>query len=394
MILTGSGRSFVAGADIGAMRDFDVLPGRDFTMYGQRLMDYVEHLRQPVIAAVNGFALGGGCELAMACDIRVASEKAKFGQPEVNLGIIPGFGGTQRLPRLVGKGMAKYLIMTGEHISAQEALRIGMVQKVVPPEALMGEAERIAQLILSKAPVAILMAKCAINTAQDTDMSSGIAYEAEAYTTCFQASDRVEGMSAFLVDRSTPGVTVSPDIPRMGIRAASNAAVTYQDVRVPAANLLGGIEGTGFKIAMKTLDGGRIGIAAQAVGIAQGAIDEAVRYVKERVQFGRPIAAFQNTQFKLAEMQTMVDAARLMTYRAAVAKDQGQSYSTYAAMAKLLASDVANQVTRGCVQLLGGYGYAREYVVERMMRDAKITEIYEGTSEVMKMVISGSMRLK
>lgn len=203
-----------------------------------------------------------------------------------------------------------------------------------------------------------------------------------------------KGMSAFLVDRSTPGVTVSPDIPRMGIRAASNAAVTYQDVRVPAANLLGGIEGTGFKIAMKTLDGGRIGIAAQAVGIAQGAIDEAVRYVKERVQFGRPIAAFQNTQFKLAEMQTMVDAARLMTYRAAVAKDQGQSYSIYAAMAKLLASDVANQVTRGCVQLLGGYGYAREYTVERMMRDAKIAEIYEGTSEVMKMVISSSMRLK
>ncbi len=203
-----------------------------------------------------------------------------------------------------------------------------------------------------------------------------------------------KGMSAFLVDRSTPGVTVSPDIPRMGIRAASNAAVTYQDVRVPAANLLGGIAGTGFKIAMKTLDGGRIGIAAQAVGIAQGTIDEAVRYVKERVQFGRPIAAFQNTQFKLAEMQTMVDAARLMTYRAAVAKDQGQNYSTYAAMAKLLASDVANQVTRGCVQLLGGYGYAREYAVERMMRDAKITEIYEGTSEVMKMVISSSMRLK
>ena len=203
-----------------------------------------------------------------------------------------------------------------------------------------------------------------------------------------------KGMSAFLVDRSTPGVTVSPDIPRMGIRAASNAAVTYQDVRVPAANLLGGIEGTGFKIAMKTLDGGRIGIAAQAVGIAQGAIDEAVRYVKERVQFGRPIAAFQNTQFKLAEMQTMVDAARLMTYRAAVAKDQGQSYGIYAAMAKLLASDVANQVTRGCVQLLGGYGYARKYAVERMMRDAKITEIYEGTSEVMKMVISGSMCLK
>ena len=203
-----------------------------------------------------------------------------------------------------------------------------------------------------------------------------------------------KGMSAFLVDRNTPGLTVTPDIPRMGIRAASNAAVVYENVRVPAENLLGGVEGKGFKIAMKALDGGRIGIAAQAVGIAQGALNEAVRYVKERIQFGRPIAAFQNTQFKLAEMQTMIDAARLLTYRAAVAKDNGQPYNVYAAMAKLTASDVADQVTRGCVQLLGGYGFAREYSVERMMRDAKITEIYEGTSEVMKMVISGSMNLK
>ena len=203
-----------------------------------------------------------------------------------------------------------------------------------------------------------------------------------------------KGMSAFLVDRNTPGLTVTPDIPRMGIRAASNAAVVYENVRVPAENLLGGVDGKGFKIAMKALDGGRIGIAAQAVGIAQGALNEAVRYVKERIQFGRPIAAFQNTQFKLAEMQTMIDAARLLTYRAAVAKDNGQPYNVYAAMAKLTASDVANQVTRGCVQLLGGYGFAREYSVERMMRDAKITEIYEGTSEVMKMVISGSMNLK
>ena len=201
VILTGSGRSFVAGADIGTMRDLAVLDGRDFTMFGQRLMDYVENIRQPVIAAVNGFALGGGCELAMACDIRIASEKAKFGQPEVNLGIIPGFGGTQRLPRLVGKGMAKYLIMTAEHISAQEALRIGLVQKVVAPEELMTEAQRVANLILSKAPVAVRMAKCAINTAEDTDMRSGIAFEAEGYTTSFQAGDRVEGMTAFLEKR-------------------------------------------------------------------------------------------------------------------------------------------------------------------------------------------------
>ena len=203
-----------------------------------------------------------------------------------------------------------------------------------------------------------------------------------------------KGMSAFLVDRNTPGVTVTPDIPRMGIRAASNAAVVYEDVRVPAENLLGGVEGKGFKMAMKALDGGRIGIAAQSVGIAQGAINEAIKYDKERVQFGKTIASFQNTQIKLAEMQTKVDAARLMTWRAAVAKDKGEAYNVYAAMAKLMASDVANEVTRGCVQLLGGYGYAREYTVERFMRDAKITEIYEGTSEVMKMVISGSLNLK
>ena len=202
VILTGTGRSFVAGADIATMRDLECLDGRDFTMSGQRLMDYIEGIRQPVIAAVNGFALGGGCELAMACDIRIASEKAKFGQPEVNLGIIPGFGGTQRLPRLIGKGMAKYLIMTGEHIPAQEALRIGLVQKVVAPEALIEEAERVANLILSKAPIAIRMAKCAVNVAENTDMASGVAYEAEAYTTCFQAADRVEGMSAFLEKRT------------------------------------------------------------------------------------------------------------------------------------------------------------------------------------------------
>ena len=147
-------------------------------------------------------------------------------------------------------------------------------------------------------------------------------------------------------------------------------------------------------MAMKALDGGRIGIAAQSVGIAQGALDEAIKYCKERVQFGKTIASFQNTQFKMAELQTRIDAARLMTWRAAAAKDQGLPYNVYAAMAKLMASEVANETTRACVQFLGGYGFAREYAVERMMRDAKITEIYEGTSEVMKMVISGSMNLK
>jgi butyryl-CoA dehydrogenase len=144
----------------------------------------------------------------------------------------------------------------------------------------------------------------------------------------------------------------------------------------------------GFKIAMQTLDGGRIGIAAQALGIAQGAIDEAVEYVKQRKQFGKPISAFQNTQFALADMQTETDAARLLTYRAAFMKDAGLPYSKEAAMAKLYASETASRVTNKAIQLLGGYGYTREYPVERMYRDAKITEIYEGTSEVQRMVVS------
>ena len=199
-----------------------------------------------------------------------------------------------------------------------------------------------------------------------------------------------EGISAFIVEADTPGLSVSANILRMGIRAASNCEVSFENVRVPAENRLKR-EGLGFDIAMHALDGGRIGIGAQAVGIAQGAINETLQYVKERKQFGRPIIAFQNTKFKLAEMQTKVDAARLLVWRAATMKDNGEEYDSAAAMCKLFASEVANDVTRGCVQLFGGYGFTREYPVERMMRDAKITEIYEGTSEIMKIVIAGSM---
>jgi len=200
------------------------------------------------------------------------------------------------------------------------------------------------------------------------------------------------GMSAFILDRDMPGISVSDNIERMGIRAASNCAVTYENVRVSADRLLGK-EGQGYKIAMTALGGGRIGIGAQSVGIAQGAIDEAMKYVKERKQGGKTINKYQNTQFKLAECQTKVDAARLMVWRAATAKDNHENYAPLAAMCKLFASEVANEVTRVCVQLLGGYGYCREYPVERAMRDAKITEIYEGTSEAMKMIISGSMKV-
>ena len=201
-----------------------------------------------------------------------------------------------------------------------------------------------------------------------------------------------KGISAFIVDSKTPGVEIGKNIPRMGIRGASNCEVFYTDVVVPKENLLGN-EGQGFKCAMMALDAGRIGVAAQAIGIAQGALNKAIAYVKEREQFGKPIAAFQNTQFKIADLQTQIDAARFLVYRAAAAKSNHEPYGAFAAMAKLSASKTANDVTREAVQMFGGYGYARKYTVERMMRDAKITEIYEGTSEVMKMVISGSMKL-
>jgi butyryl-CoA dehydrogenase len=201
-----------------------------------------------------------------------------------------------------------------------------------------------------------------------------------------------KGISAFVIDRNTPGLSVGKSIHRMGIRAASNCEVAYDNVRIPVENRIGK-EGDGFKIAMKALDAGRVGIAAQAVGIAQGALNEAIKYIKERKQFNKRLSSFQNTQFQVADMQTLIDAARLLTYRAAVSKDNGENYSPHAAMAKLYASRISVDVTREAVQMMGGYGYSREYPVERMMRDAKITEIYEGTSEVMKMVISGSMRI-
>ena len=165
-------------------------------------MNFIESIEKPFIAAVNGFALGGGCELAMACDIRIASEKAKFGQPEVNLGIIPGFGGTQRLPRLVGKGMAKYLIMTAEMVDAQEAQRIGLVEKVTSPEELIPACEKLAQTIMSKAPIAIGIAKTTINNGYDLDMRAASTLEIEAFASSFGSQDKTEGMTAFLEKRA------------------------------------------------------------------------------------------------------------------------------------------------------------------------------------------------
>ncbi|QAT43023.1 enoyl-CoA hydratase-related protein [Aminipila luticellarii] len=202
-ILTGEGKAFVAGADIAEMNSFDAIEGRNMMITGHRLMNYMESIEKPIIAAVNGFALGGGCELAMACDIRIASEKAKFGQPEVNLGIIPGFGGTQRLPRLVGKSMGKYLIMTAEMITADEAYRIGLVEKMVPPEELLATAEKIAKTIMSKAPIAVAAAKTVINNGYGLDMKTASVMEIEAFTAPFASQDKTEGMTAFLEKRQT-----------------------------------------------------------------------------------------------------------------------------------------------------------------------------------------------
>ena len=198
------------------------------------------------------------------------------------------------------------------------------------------------------------------------------------------------GISAFILEKDMPGFSIGKKELKLGIRGSSTCELIFENVKVPVGNLLGQ-EGKGFKVAMQTLDGGRIGIAAQALGIAQGAIDETIQYVKERRQFGKPIATFQNTQFQLSDMQTKVDAARWLVYYAAWLKDQKRPYSKEAAQAKLFASETAMEVTTKAVQLFGGYGYTREYPVERMMRDAKITEIYEGTSEVQKMVIAASI---
>ena len=201
VIITGAGRAFVAGADIAQMSRLDGSEGRVMSMRGQKVMEFIEFMDKPVIAAVNGFALGGGNELSMACDIRIASETAKFGQPEVNLGIIPGYGGTQRLPRLVGRGMAKKLIYSAEIIDAEEAYRIGLVDEVVPADQLMDTAAKLAETIASKAPIAVKMAKAAINNGMNTDLKTGVQFEAEAYTSTFVSEDRVEGMKAFVENR-------------------------------------------------------------------------------------------------------------------------------------------------------------------------------------------------
>ncbi len=234
--------------------------------------------------------------------------------------------------------------------------------------------------------------KCFITNGKEADI-----YIIIAYTDIVEDKKgrKQKKFSAFIVEKGTPGFSFGTKEKKMGIRGSATYELIFEDCRIPADALLGQ-RGKGFPIAMHTLDGGRIGIAAQALGIAEGALERTIEYTKERKQFGRSIAAQQNTQFQLADMATKVESAKLMVYKAAMLKAQYQkdhktSYSVEAAMAKLLAAEVAMEVTTKAVQLFGGYGYIREYEVERMMRDAKITEIYEGTSEVQRMVISANL---
>ena len=229
--------------------------------------------------------------------------------------------------------------------------------------------------------------KCFITNGKEADI-----YIIVAYTDIVldKKGRKQKRFSTFIVEKGTPGFTFGTKEKKMGIRGSATYELIFQDCRIPKENLLG-VRGKGFANAMHTLDGGRIGIAAQALGLAEGALERTIAYVKERKQFGRPISAFQNTQFQLANMATQVEAAKLLVYRAAEAKKNQSRYSVEAAEAKLFAAETAMDVTTKCVQLLGGYGYIREYEVERMMRDAKITEIYEGTSEVQRMVISGDL---
>lgn len=203
VIVTGAGeKAFVAGADITEMKDLSALEARSFSRLGNKAFRRLESLEKPVIAAVNGFALGGGCELSLACDIRIASEKAKFGQPEVGLGITPGFGGTQRLARTVGLAMAKEMIYSARIVKADEALRIGLVNRVVAPEDLLMEAKKLANTIAVQAPIAVKLSKAAINGGMQMDIDTAVSYEAELFGQCFSSLDQKEGMTAFVEKRA------------------------------------------------------------------------------------------------------------------------------------------------------------------------------------------------
>ncbi len=254
------------------------------------------------------------------------------------------------------------------------------------PEAGSDAAGQQTEAVLEGDHYVLNGSKCFITNASEADIF--------IVATMTDKSKGNHGITTFIVEKDFPGFSVGPHEKKMGIRGSATCDLIFQDCIVPKENMLGQ-EGKGFKIIMNTLDGARVGVAAQAMGLAEGALDETVKYVNERVQFGRRLGQFQNTQFQLADMKTKTEAAQLLVYRAAYAKDHDDpNTGFYSAMAKLYCGENASDVTRRCLQLFGGYGYIRDFPIERMMRDAKITEIYEGTSEVQKMVISRRMGVK
>jgi butyryl-CoA dehydrogenase len=589
VILTGSGeKAFVAGADIAEMVGMNVTQARGFSLKGGQLGDAIERSPRPWIAAVNGFALGGGCELALCCDFIYAAKTARFGQPEVNLGVIPGFGGTQRLLRRVGLAKAKELVFSGDIVNAEEALRIGLADAVFEPAELLGKARAMAEKIASKGPLAHRAGQAhhgprpghaafarmqpgsgylclAVRQRRSEGRHAGVPRQAASHVprkvrdmdfalteeqqliqrtardfaskevlpqaakideehrfpkelvkrmaelgfmgvavpeqwggagmdcvsyalameeisracaSCgvimsvnnslsadpilkfgtdaqkkqwlvpmargeilgcfglsepdagsdaaaqktlsrldgdewvisgvknfitngpnaqviilFTMSDQAKGnkgITAFIVPMDAKGVQIGPLDKKLGIRGSQSSQIFFDEVRLPKDAVLGEVGG-GFKVAMHTLDGGRIGIAAQALGIARACLEDSVAYAGQRKTFGKPIGTHQAIQWKLAAMDSELDAARLLTLRAASLKDRGVKHSAESAMAKLLASDAANNAAREAIQVFGGYGYMQDFPVERHFRDAKITEIYEGTSEIQRLVIAANL---
>ena len=254
------------------------------------------------------------------------------------------------------------------------------------PEAGTDSAAQQTEAVLDGDHYVLNGTKCFITNASEADVFMVVAMT--------DKSKGNHGISTFIVEKGMPGFSVGPHEKKMGIRGSATSDLIFEDCIVPKENMLYK-EGKGFKVAMNTLDGARVGVAAQALGVAEGAIDETIKYVKERVQFGRRISQFQNTQFELADMQARTDAGKGLVYRAACAKDRNDPKTGYySAMAKMYCGRNASDVTRRCLQLFGGYGYIRDFPIERMMRDAKITEIYEGTSEVQKIVVSRAMGVK
>lgn len=332
----------------------------------------------------------------------VASETAVFGMPEITLGIIPGAGGTQRLPRLIGPHRAKETIFTGSFYDVNACREMGLVNKVVPVERLMEEAKELARRCIRNGAVALACAKACVNEGMNTDLYTGLAYERKCFisnggiadlSTVYASTDPgkgTRGLSCFLIPKGTPGISGGKKERKMGVRASVTSEVILSDCRVPVENRLGE-EGQGFKIAMITLDKARVSVASNSVGIARAALEAAVDYARQRVQFGRPIIENQAIQFMLADMDMEIEAGRLLYLKAAWLETQGMPFTREAAMAKTFCSDMAMRVTTDVVQVFGGYGYMRDYPVEKLMRDAKINQIWDGTNQIQRIVMARSL---